>query len=87
MTTRPRSPHPASRAACSPISALIAGLQAFLGAGVTSFSAGNIILGGGGSDFLEGRGGNDLIDGDAWLNVQIGVYDDLAPTWCLATTA
>ena len=59
---------------------LIAGLQAFLGAGVTSFGAGNIILGGAGSDFLEGRGGDDLIDGDAWLNVQIGVYDDLAHT-------
>ena len=80
ITTRPRSPSPASRAACSPQIGLIAGLQDFLGAGVTSFSAGNIILGGAGSDFLEGRGGNDLIDGDAWLNVQIGVYDDLAHT-------
>jgi Ca2+-binding RTX toxin-like protein len=58
--------------------ALIDGLQDFLGAGVTSFAGGNIILGGGGSDLLEGRGGDDLIDGDAWLNVQIGVYDDLA---------
>ena len=48
--------------------------------GVTSFGAGNIILGGAGSDIIEGRGGNDIIDGDAWLNVQIGVYDDLAHT-------
>ena len=28
-------------------------------------SAGNIILGGDGSDIIEGRGGDDLIDGDA----------------------
>ena len=36
-----------------------------------AFAAGNIILGGGGSDILEGRGGNDIIDGDRWLNVQL----------------
>ena len=47
---------------------------------MTSFGSGNIILGGAGSDILEGRGGDDIIDGDAWLNVQIGVYDDLAHT-------
>ena len=35
-------------------------------------SAGNIILGGDGSDIIEGRGGDDLIDGDKWLDVQIG---------------
>ncbi len=52
----------------------IAGLQALLGAGVTSFNAGNILLGGGGSDIIEGRGGDDLIDGDRALNVRIGVY-------------
>ena len=50
----------------------IAGLQTLLG-GATSFANGNIILGGEGSDVIEGRGGNDLIDGDAWLNVQLGV--------------
>jgi Ca2+-binding RTX toxin-like protein len=50
---------------------LISGLQAILGAGVTSFDGGNIILGGGGSDRITGRGGNDIIDGDAWLNVQL----------------
>jgi len=53
---------------------LIAGLQELLGAGVTSFSTGNIILGGDGSDIIEGRGGDDLIDGDRSLNVRIGVY-------------
>ncbi|UUZ64946.1 hypothetical protein LP417_09460 [Polaromonas sp. P1-6] len=60
--------------------ALIANLQAFLdqilgapGVPVTSFNAGNIILGGGGSDIIEGRGGDDLIDGDRFLNVRIAV--------------
>jgi Ca2+-binding RTX toxin-like protein len=48
------------------------------GSGVTKqiFDAGNILLGGGGSDLIEGRGGNDVIDGDAWLNVRIGIRAD-----------
>ncbi len=50
----------------------INGLSAILG-GATTFSAGNILLGGGGSDFLEGRGGDDIIDGDAWLNTRISI--------------
>ena len=66
-------------AACSTNIALIDGLQDVLGAGVTSFGAGNIILGGDGSDIIEGRGGDDLIDGDAWLNVRISVCAN-APT-------
>ena len=49
----------------------IPGLAAILPAGATSFGAGNIILGGPGSDLLEGRGGDDILDGDRWLNVQI----------------
>ncbi|WP_079202276.1 peroxidase family protein [Pseudomonas sp. CC6-YY-74] len=60
--------------------ALINGLQALLdnaiGDGinpVTSFGAGNIILGGDGSDIIEGRAGDDIIDGDKWLNVRISV--------------
>ena len=51
--------------------ALITGLQALLaGAGPDSFDAqgrfvgGNILLGGAGSDLIEGRGGDDIIDGD-----------------------
>jgi len=39
---------------------LINGLQDFLGAGVTSFGAGNIILGGDGSDLITGNDGDDL---------------------------
>ncbi len=54
--------------------ALIAGLQEVLGAGVTSFSAGDIILGGDGNDTITGQMGDDIIDGDKWLDVQIGVF-------------
>ncbi|MCS4095543.1 peroxidase family protein [Rhizobium sp. BK176] len=65
--------------------ALIDQLDALLGgAGLstTGFATGNIILGGDGSDIIEGRGGDDLIDGDKWLNVRIGVYaaDDINHT-------
>ena len=60
--------------------ALIDGLDDLLGAGVTSFGSGNIILGGQGSDIMEGRGGDDLIDGDKWLNVRIGVFENLDGT-------
>ena len=53
--------------------ALINGLQAVLGAGVTSFAAGDIILGGDGSDLIQGNAGDDIIDGDKWLNVRISI--------------
>ncbi len=58
--------------------ALISGLQDVLGAGVTSFSSGDILLGGAGSDEITGRAGNDIIDGDKWLNVRVGVFSDMA---------
>ena len=63
----------------------IAGLRALFGDRVeaapvgadpekaVAFAAGNVLLGGGGSDTIEGRGGDDLIDGDSWLNVRIRV--------------
>jgi Ca2+-binding RTX toxin-like protein len=54
---------------------LIPGLQDVIGADATSFSDGNIILGGGGSDLMEGRGGDDILDGDRWLNVQLEAPD------------
>ena len=44
-----------------------------LGAGVTSFTAGDIILGGDGSDVIQGKAGDDIIDGDKWLNVRISI--------------
>ena len=34
---------------------------------------GNILMGGDGNDFLRGRGGYDVLDGDAWLNVRIKI--------------
>ncbi|MBA3731787.1 MAG: heme peroxidase, partial [Gammaproteobacteria bacterium] len=49
---------------------LIDGLQDVLGAGVTGYDSGNIILSGDGGDLIEGRGGDDIIDGDKWLNVR-----------------
>ena len=49
---------------------LIDGLSTLIG-GAPLFAGGNIILGGAGSDTIEGRGGNDLIDGDAYLHVAL----------------
>ena len=34
---------------------------------------GNILLGGGGSDLIEGRGADDIIDGDRYLSVRLSV--------------
>lgn len=34
---------------------------------------GNILLGGAGSDLIEGRGADDVIDGDAYLSVRLSV--------------
>jgi len=59
--------------------ARIDGLAALLPAGTTSFSAGNIILGGGGDDVVEGRGEDDIIDGDKWLSVALRVPDLSTP--------
>ncbi|WP_223543100.1 peroxidase family protein, partial [Pseudomonas sp. GL-B-12] len=70
---------------------LVSGLRAFVGSagfgadgiGGTAddqFGAGNIILGGDGSDIIEGRGGSDLIDGDSWLNVRISVRQNVDGT-------
>ncbi|WP_180987447.1 peroxidase family protein [Arthrobacter sp. AFG20] len=40
------------------------------------WGAGNVLLGGGGSDEIEGRGANDVIDGDAYLSVRLSVRTD-----------
>jgi len=37
------------------------------------WGAGNILLGGAGSDAIEGRGGDDIIDGDRYLSVRLSV--------------
>ena len=51
--------------------ARISGLAALLPPLATTWSAGNIMLGGSGNDLIEGRGGDDIIDGDLWLDVQL----------------
>ncbi len=56
----------------------VVGLAGLLPAGTTSFNAGNIIMGGSGSDLIEGRGADDIIDGDAWLNVRLSIRTDPA---------
>ncbi|WP_160006093.1 peroxidase family protein [Rhizobium sp. 18055] len=40
------------------------------------FESGNILLGGAGSDNLRGNGGDDILDGDRWLNVRIGIHQN-----------
>jgi Ca2+-binding RTX toxin-like protein len=40
------------------------------------WGGGNILLGGAGSDTIEGRGGNDIIDGDRYLSVRLSVRND-----------
>ncbi len=59
--------------------ALVSGLQAVVGTGVTSFNGGDIILGGAGSDLITGRGGDDIIDGDRWMDVNIVVRTSVGP--------
>ncbi|TXN81504.1 peroxidase family protein [Methylobacterium sp. WL8] len=38
-------------------------------------NGGDILLGGAGSDTFNGKAGNDIIDGDRWLNVRISIRD------------
>lgn len=51
-------------------------LETLGGPGATSFRDGNLIMGGAGSDRMMGRGGFDVIDGDAWLNVRTRIVVD-----------
>ncbi|GER23390.1 hypothetical protein NCCP1664_18860 [Zafaria cholistanensis] len=51
----------------------ISGLADLLPAGATEFGAGDIIIGGSGSDQIWGNGADDIIDGDKWLNVRLSV--------------
>ncbi len=55
--------------------ARVTGLADLLPAGAVGFTDGNILLGGAGSDTFEGRGSDDIIDGDRWLNVQLMAPD------------
>lgn len=55
----------------------IAGIRDLLPAraatGTNVWGEGNILLGGGGSDTLQGRGADDILDGDKYLNVRLSV--------------
>lgn len=42
---------------------------------IIAWAEGNILLGGDGNDTFEGRGADDFIHGDAWLNVRISVRE------------
>jgi Ca2+-binding RTX toxin-like protein len=55
--------------------ALITGLTALLPSTITNcvWNTGDILIGGAGSDVITGRNGNDLIDGDAVLQVWISI--------------
>ena len=55
--------------------ARVTGLSELLPAGAAGFGAGNIIIGGSGSDEIWGNGADDIIDGDKWLNVRLSVVD------------
>jgi Ca2+-binding RTX toxin-like protein len=44
----------------------------------TVWAEGNILIGGAGSDLIEGRGNNDIIDGDHSLSVRLSVRTDPA---------
>ncbi|VVT08480.1 peroxidase family protein [Rhizobium sp. EC-SD404] len=54
--------------------ARIEGLSEIVSLGASGlFESGNVLLGGAGNDRLQGNGGDDIIDGDRWLNVQIAI--------------
>ena len=49
------------------------------------FGAGDILLGGGGSDSITGRGADDIIDGDRELTTRISVLDHITGTEIAST--
>ncbi len=54
----------------------VAGLAQIVAVGQTGFfESGNILLGGAGSDLMRGNGGDDILDGDRWLNVRIRITE------------
>ncbi|PXW53723.1 hemolysin type calcium-binding protein [Methylobacterium sp. B4] len=57
-----------SLVAAAPVGATAAQREALI-----AFDKGNILLGGAGSDTLQGNGGDDVLDGDSWLNVRISI--------------
>ena len=64
---------------------IIAGLSTLLPSNITNcvWNAGDILIGGAGSDEFTGRNGNDLIDGDAVLQTWISIPS----SWLIANEA
>jgi Ca2+-binding RTX toxin-like protein len=50
------------------------------------WGAGDILIGGKGSDTIEGRGGDDIIDGDRFLQARISVRDPFDPAVEIGST-
>ena len=66
-------------AARMPASADVVRLAPWVRSQQTSYRDGNILMGGDGNDFLRGRGGYDVLDGDAYLNVRIKIVIPSGP--------
>ncbi|MHA7221961.1 peroxidase family protein [Arthrobacter sp. RHLT1-20] len=62
----------------APVAAASATGECALLSGPNVWGDGNILLGGGGSDTIEGRGGDDILDGDAYFNVRLSVRTNAA---------
>jgi Ca2+-binding RTX toxin-like protein len=65
-----------TKASTDLISGLAPLLPANATAGTSTWGEGNILLGGGGSDLIEGRGADDIIDGDKYLSVRLSVRNN-----------
>ncbi|ESS71955.1 hypothetical protein MGMO_81c00010 [Methyloglobulus morosus KoM1] len=64
---------PASIRTVDPAETIAAAVTNYCGLEGPIWGEGNILLGGGGSDTIEGRGADDIIDGDHMLRVRISV--------------
>lgn len=64
---------PASIRTVDPAPIAAAASTSYCGLEGPVWGEGNILLGGSGNDQLEGRGANDILDGDRYLSVRISV--------------
>jgi len=67
VTTLPRALAPTVAASASKDCPILSG---------PVWGEGNILLGGAGNDVIEGRGADDIIDGDRYLNLRLSVRDN-----------
>ena len=64
---------PASIRTVDPAATIAAAVTNYCGLEGPIWGEGNILLGGAGSDTLEGRGADDILDGDKYMNVRLSV--------------